>query len=122
MKNKDLTSSIYAVKSLDEAKDKLEEYQDIFNSLPIGIYRTKVEDGKFLKANPECANILGYKNVPELLRNSKSGDFYWDEADREKFIQLLKDKDSIHHYELPLKDASGNKKWNHIKSIICGLP
>ena len=40
---------------------------DIFNSLPVGIYRTRIDDGTFLKANPECAKMLGYENSDQLF-------------------------------------------------------
>jgi len=108
---KDTTSSIYNIDNLTDAKTKLEEYQDIFNGLPIGLYRTSIKDGLFLKANPELAEMLGYENVDDLLINAKSSEFYWNETDREKFLNVLDTIGSIRHYELPIKNANGKKLW-----------
>jgi len=115
---KDITSSVRVVKTLEEAKDKLEEYLDIFNSLPVGIYRTNISDGCFLKANPECAAMLGYENQVDLIANAKSGDFYYDQEERRRFINLLKKNGSIRHYEMPLQDAKGNRMWVAITARI----
>ena len=55
------------------------EYKDLFQLLPIGLYRTSMEDGTFLEANDVCAKILGYDSVESLKANAKSRDFYYSE-------------------------------------------
>lgn len=106
------------IQTLEEAKDKLEEYLDIFNSLPVGIYRTCIDDGTFLKANPECATMLGYENADQMFSKIKSVDLYYDISDREAFIKALQETGSLKHYELPLKTAQGDKLWVAVTARI----
>jgi PAS domain S-box-containing protein len=105
------------MKDLDQNQAaQLAEYIEIFNNLPIGLYRTSL-DGKFLKANPECAALLGYDSIDEL-KASNSKDFYFKDEDREKFLSALKEK-VIKNYELPLKNRLGKKIWVAITARLC---
>lgn len=81
-----------------------EEYKDLFQLLPIGLYRTSLKDGTFLEANIVCANLLGYNSVESLKENAKAGDFYYSKDDRKKFINAVKENGIIYNYELRLKE------------------
>ncbi|MEW5941855.1 MAG: PAS domain S-box protein, partial [Chloroflexota bacterium] len=41
-------------------------YRDLFNTVPVGIYRTTLE-GRWLAANPTLAQTLGYESPEELI-------------------------------------------------------
>ncbi|MHA2046008.1 MAG: PAS domain S-box protein [Candidatus Thorarchaeota archaeon] len=118
MTENETSKSIYTLKTLQEAQVKLEEYLDIFNTLPVGIYRTKISDGTFLKVNPECSSMLGYDSPEELKAKAKSTDFYYSDEQRKKFIDLLEKTGSIRHHEMPLKTADGKTIWVAITARI----
>ena len=90
----------------------VDQYKEIFNLLPIGLYRTSIKDGKFLNANPYCAEMLGYDSVDELLEKEASCNLYYDPSERERFIKEIEDKKGIvENYELKLKLHDGSTKW-----------
>ena len=96
---------------MDELKKQVEEYQEIFNLLPIGLYRTSLKDGTFLKANPYCAKLLGFKTVEELIGKEKSTTFYVSPSDRRKFINELNQKDIVENFELELIRHDNTSIW-----------
>jgi len=94
------------------SETKLKEYRDLFEMVPVGLYRTSIKDGTFLQANPFCANMLGHNTVEELKNNEKSSNFYKSQEDRQAFIQAIKDNDgTIKNYELELVLGSGEHIW-----------
>ena len=66
-----------------------ENFRMIFNNAPLGIFRS-TEQGKFIEVNPKLAELLGYKNPEEVLKNIKSigKDVYVAPVDRERTIDL----------------------------------
>ena len=75
---------IDAQKRAAEALRKSEKrYRDLFNSIPIGLYRTTPE-GSILDVNPAMLDILGYPDREGLLQ-VKSLETYIDPDDRKQF-------------------------------------
>ena len=48
---------------IGELSESEEKYRYFFETAMVGIYRTRVEDGKFLAANRTLANLMGYESV-----------------------------------------------------------
>ena len=70
----------FALERANERRDLYylnEEYQELFNNVPIGLYRTDFR-GKILASNTTFANILGFENEYEL-NGLFIQDFYYNE-------------------------------------------
>lgn len=102
--------------------------EEILDKLPIGIYRTNFETGKFISASGPCLEMLGFKNFSEL-KNYSSADFYVNPEDREKMKKRIKNN-PIKNYIVQLKDKNGNAFWarltgklndNFIDGSICDI-
>ena len=55
-------------------KDSEEKYQAIFDNAPVGLFRSRVGDGRPIEVNPLCADFAGFKSSIDCLRqfeNSK---------------------------------------------------
>jgi len=100
---------------LKKAEDKIGEYRDIFNMLPIGIYRTSIEDGTFLKANPACAKIMGYENWEDLIGIQC---LYYNPKDRADLLADLYITETIKHRELKLFRKDSSTVWVSITARI----
>lgn len=90
----------------------VEEFKEMFQSLPVGLYRTSIETGEFIEANPKCAQMFGYDSAEEMKKKSVAFDFYQSKKDRKEFIDSMKSNGgSIPNYEILLVDSKGNNLW-----------
>ncbi|MCP4350922.1 MAG: SpoIIE family protein phosphatase [Desulfobacterales bacterium] len=65
-KNKELQQEIAERKRSEQALQESEKrFRGIFENAPVGIFQTTL-DGKFIKANPAIAHILGYASSDEM--------------------------------------------------------
>ncbi len=86
-------------------------YRNIFENAQIGIYLSSI-GGKVLKANDMQARILGFKNAEEYINsveNFKS--LFVNPADRDKIIDLLKEKKAVNGFEYQSKRKDGKIIW-----------
>jgi PAS domain S-box-containing protein len=95
-------------------------YRDLFNSIPIGLYRTTPE-GVILDVNPALVEILGYPNRDCLLQ-VKSRETYMDPDDRKQVQQLLEEKGYVRDFPVRLCRHDGKPVWVGINSTIVHDP
>jgi PAS domain S-box-containing protein len=91
-------------------------YRDLFNSVPIGLYRTTPE-GAILDVNPALVAILGHPDRDRLLQ-VKSLETYLDPDYRRQFQQLLEENGFVHDFSVRLWRADGKPVWVSINSTI----
>ena len=87
------------------------KYQNLFNSVSIGIYRT-TPDGKMLMCNPYMVNLLGYKSMDALkkvdLESSSSNLLY----DRDFFKKVISEQGQIKDFESKwIIKSDGREIW-----------
>ena len=104
-------------KSAAEALRKSEKrYRDLFNSIPIGLYRTTPE-GSILDVNPAMQEILGYPDRNTLLQ-IKSLETYIDRDERKLFQHLLEEQSFVHDFAVRLRRHDGSSIWVTINTTI----
>ena len=86
-----------------------EPYRELFERLPIGLYRT-TPDGKVLAVNPTLAQMLGYPD-PEtaLARNAVDG--YFNPEDRQRFLSLMAQDGIVSNFEARWRRYDGTPLW-----------
>jgi len=71
-----------------EVRSGQEMLKDIFDNVPIGIYRT-TPGGKIVAANPALLRMLGYASFEELTSHSLDSEVYEPDYPRSRFKELL---------------------------------
>ncbi len=84
-------------------------YRLLFQRNLAGVYRTGI-DGRILDCNEACARIFGYESREEFL-TANANDFYFDEAERDRMVQMLRDQRQISNLELRLRRRDGSAVW-----------
>ncbi|MBN1572758.1 MAG: PAS domain S-box protein [Deltaproteobacteria bacterium] len=98
-------------KAAEEALKESEElYRNLFETALVGIWRVNIEDGKFLRSNLKCAELVGVKTVDELVKNYKVSDYFPPDK-RKEFFKLLKEKGEISGFETHFTLKDGLKKY-----------
>jgi len=84
------------------------DYRELFEDSPIGIFKTNSK-GTPLMINPEMARIVGAESVSDALSRVKniSETLYVDPQRRTLFLQILKEKGSVHNYAYNAKRLDG---------------
>lgn len=89
-----------------------EQYRQLFNSAPIGIYQTTIE-GRYIKANPELALIYGYESVDDLMKSVTdiARQVYADPQQRDELLARLEKEGEVEDVESLMLRKDGSKIW-----------
>jgi len=102
-----------------------EEYKDLYEMAPVGLWRTHIDNGHFIHANEAAISILGFSDFDDLSTHSAT-DFY-DEKEREELIKELRRHGAISDFQVAMKRKDGKEitvsltaKLNEEKGYIEG--
>ncbi|MFX0027993.1 MAG: PAS domain S-box protein [Candidatus Hermodarchaeota archaeon] len=84
-----------------------EEYRDIIYNLDVGFFRIGL-DGKILNHNPKFNEIFGI-SLDKNLVGTISFDFWQRSEDRDKFIEVLKQKGYVKNYLAHTRKVTGEE-------------
>jgi two-component system sensor histidine kinase/response regulator len=104
--SRDVTERKRAEEALRESERR---YRLLFERNLAGVYRT-TWDGQFLDCNEAFARILGYESPREVLAQ-KAGSLYFNPADRETYLALLRERGGVSNFEECLRRKDGSPVW-----------
>jgi two-component system cell cycle sensor histidine kinase/response regulator CckA len=108
---------LQAVRASEEALRQSEEkYRRYFQEDLSGIFISTPE-GCILDCNPRFAKILGYDGVQEVIETS-AYTWYEHRADRDNYLQLLRERQTIQNHEQTLIRRDGKKI--HVVANVAG--
>jgi PAS domain S-box-containing protein len=110
---RDISDQKRAEKALRKSEKR---YRNLFNSIPIGMYRT-TKEGLILDVNPAMVKILGYPDREKLL-HIKFFEHHTDPDDWKKFQSSMKKKGSVHDFTVQLYRHDGKKIWVSISATV----
>ncbi|MBE9187563.1 PAS domain S-box protein [Microcoleus sp. LEGE 07076] len=98
-----------AERTADLAKAK-EKFSKAFRSSPNAITITRISDGSHLEVNDSFCRMMGYSHEEIIGKTAVDLNFWATLAERDRMIQMLKNKTAIHNYELSFLNKSGTKR------------
>jgi PAS domain S-box-containing protein len=88
--------------------EKEEHYRNLFENMPIGVYRTNPE-GQVLMANPFLVRMVGYDSLQELQRvNLEKEDIYGPGHSRARFRELIEREGLVRAMESEWRRKDGS--------------
>jgi len=102
---RDVSERRKAEQALQESEER---YRTLYESAIVGLYRSRIEDGKILMANKITADTLGYGSVEELVREYKFAENYSPER-RAKLLHDLEKYGSVSDFEIQVTRKDGRK-------------
>jgi PAS domain S-box-containing protein len=89
----------------DALRESEEKYRNLFENNLVGLFQTRISDGKILKANQAAAKILGYENPEKLVQDELIISKYYSADRRAKLLEELKKNGKVSdfdaHWKLP---------------------
>jgi PAS domain S-box-containing protein len=84
-----------------------DELTSLLNNLPVGVYRISPTGG-ILQTNRQFARTLGFESIQEL-RNINLNEVYLNKADRQAYLERLREGPQFAEFEIRRKD--GRTVW-----------
>ncbi|MBC8431691.1 MAG: response regulator [Desulfobacterales bacterium] len=109
MAKSDIIRRIDAEEALRESEEK---YRNLFNNAQVGLYRTRISDGKFVEANDALARMFGYEDRADILdAEYVTADNYVDPGTRENLLAILSEHGEFRNFEARLYRKDRSVAW-----------
>jgi len=96
----ELGMDITAQKKAEEALAESEEtYRNLFQNAQVGLFRTRITDGKILEGNDQIARMFGYGNREEFIAEYTTTGNYVDPGTRERMLEQIKKQGFIESFK-----------------------
>jgi two-component system cell cycle sensor histidine kinase/response regulator CckA len=103
-----VTRDISKLKSAEAAlKESEKKYRHLFETAMVGIYRTRIEDGKFLAANQRLANLMGYQSVDRFMKEYVTSAHYTDPNRQQEMLDQIFSQGTIENFEIEMERRDG---------------
>ena len=99
-------------------KQSEEKYRSLFETAMVGLYRSRIDDGKILAANQAYADIVGYDSADQFYRDFKTSEHYVDPERRRELLGLLKEKGRVDGFEISSIRPDGDIIEIDRKSVV----
>jgi diguanylate cyclase (GGDEF)-like protein/PAS domain S-box-containing protein len=96
-------------RDVSERKTSEARYRLLFERNLAGVFRTDAT-GRILECNEACARIFGFESRDAFL-SADANDFYFDDDERDRVVQMLRDQRQLSNLELRLRRRDGSTVW-----------
>jgi PAS domain S-box-containing protein len=93
----------------DQIRESAARYRAIVDAAPIPLAISRLSDGLILHANAHLGPTFGLP--PDEVVGRRSVDFYYDHADREALLEIVRRDGYVRDYELRSRKADGTPFW-----------
>ncbi len=104
----DITEEKRAEAALRKSEEK---YRNIFDNAQVGIFRTRINDGKVLECNDRFARTYGYESPKACIADFVTSERYTDPGARQKMVAAIMEKGEIHDIEACFSRKNGDTVW-----------
>ena len=89
-------------------RESEEKYRDLFNNARVGVFWSRISDGRLLACNDLFARLVGYDNREECLADYVFSDHYVDPDARNRMLTAIRERGEIQNFEAQLTRGSGH--------------
>ena len=106
-----LTNALERKRVEEALRESEERYRSIFDSAQVGIFRTRISDGKVLHCNDRYAKLHGYESWKACMEDFHVSERYVDSHARERMIASLLKDGSVKNFEACYYKKGGGRFW-----------
>jgi len=109
----DITEKIVAEQKLKESEEK---YKYLFENAQIGLYWSRISDGKFLECNDIFAKLFGYETREDLLEDYVATEHYVYPNQRNEILDAIRKYKEVRGFEILVTKRDGTPIWLSISA------
>jgi PAS domain S-box-containing protein len=95
-----------------------EYYKNLYETSVVGLYRTRINDGKIIYGNKVAANILGFQTINEAIDTDFKVNSLYSADRREEMLSELNEHGYIQDFEIHQKFIDGRENYISISAKI----
>lgn len=106
------------LKTEAELKQSKERFENLYNNAQVGLFRTRISDGQILACNELAAEIFGYDDPAQMVREYATSEHYVDRDERDRMLRELNTRGFVHNWESEFVRKDGSTFWARHSSRI----
>jgi two-component system cell cycle sensor histidine kinase/response regulator CckA len=123
VKGKDLLHSvIHDITERKRAEARLKEseetYRNLFQNAQVGLFRTRISDGKILESNEQLARMFGYDSRESFIGEYATAMNYVDPRTREKMLDVIRKEGALKGFDARFYGKDGRVFWARYSAKI----
>ena len=112
---RDITRSKKLEETLKESEGK---YRNLFNNAQVGLFRSRISDGKILECSDLLATMFGYKSREECIAEHITSKSYVDPEARAHELKQLTERGEVKNFETLVVRKDGSPFWISYSATI----
>jgi PAS domain S-box-containing protein len=104
----DITERKKAEKAIRESEEK---FRNLYQTAQVGLFRTRISDGKMLECNDKLAQIAGYDKPEDAIADYVASEHYVDPTARKEMLTELKKSGGVRDFEAEITRRDGTPIW-----------
>jgi PAS domain S-box-containing protein len=109
------THLMATITDISKVKEAEAKYRSLFESVPVGLFRTKPGVGEILDVNPALVNMLGYPDKASLTKRNASS-FYVDPNVRREWERRVAQAGVVRGFEAQFRRLDKRIIWVRLNS------
>ncbi len=102
----------------EKIRESEETYRNLFQNAQVGLFRTRISDGKILESNEQLARMFGYDSREEFIAEYITSQNYVDPGTRERMLREIQINGEIKNFEARFYRKDGSIFWAQYSAKI----
>lgn len=104
-----------ALVSLQNSQD---QYRRIYDNALVGLFKSRLADGKMLEVNYRMAGILGYASAADCIDDFIAADHFVHPDQKKKFLNRIKSKGRLDSFKALIRRPDGKHIWLELSGEV----
>jgi len=106
-------------KQVEEALRESEgRYRNIYDNALVGLFRSRLKDGKIVMANDRMAEMFGYENAEECVAKYVAIEHYVYQEMRDELLENMREHGQVTNFETAIRKDDGSITWVQFSGIL----